>query len=83
MLEDDVFSVGKASSCAFWHAGRHVAIVVHGDDFVISGDELGVGCVETVLKSEYPVNVRVVLGPGLEHDHQGEILNRRVRWVDG
>ena len=36
-----------------------------------------------MLRSKYPVKVRAVLGPGSEDDHEGEILNRRVRWVDG
>ena len=80
-LEDAGFSVDKANSCAFWHAERHIAIVVHGDDFVISGDDHGVKYVETVLRSKYPVKVRAVLGPGSEDDHEGEILNRRIRWV--
>ena len=44
-LVDAGFAVGQVTSCAFYHPGRDVRIVVHGDDFVACGRgrRLGVG----------------------------------------
>ena len=32
-MESIGFSKGKASPCIFWHPGRNLRCVVHGDDF--------------------------------------------------
>ena len=33
------FTVGRYSTCTFWHAERDVKTIVHGDDFASSGEE--------------------------------------------
>ena len=38
-MESIGFQRGLASSCVFWHSGRELRVVVHGDDFTVLGWE--------------------------------------------
>ena len=60
-LVDAGFAVGQVTSCAFYHPGRDVRIVVHGDDFVLVGEEEDLEWVRVVLEAKYIVKVRGVL----------------------
>ena len=51
-LEDAGFAVGRATSCAFYHPGRDVRIFVHGDDFVVEGEEEDLEWVRSVLEAK-------------------------------
>ena len=79
-LEEAGFAVGRASACSFYHSARDVRIVVHGDDFVVEGQDADLKWVEGLLRAKYPVKVRGVLGPEENDDKQAEILNRKVCW---
>ena len=39
LLTQHGFRRGKASPCCFWHPGRQISLVCHGDDFTSLGDE--------------------------------------------
>ena len=77
------FIVGKANACTFFHPGREIRIVVHGDDFVVTGDELELRFVERLFKEKYPTKVRGVMGPSPNDAKELTILNRIVRWEGG
>ena len=38
MMKDLGFKQCKASPCVFWHRQRDIKALVHGDDFVSSGE---------------------------------------------
>jgi len=82
-LVEASFTVGKANKCTFYHAGKGVRIVVHGDDFVVTGPPSGLEFVKKTLGKKYPVKVRAVLGPETGDDKEATILNRIVRWEHG
>lgn len=80
-LQEAGFEVGKANTCAFWHPERRAAVVVHGDDFVVSGAEGDLKYVEEVLRKKYPVKMRGTLGPDAKDQKEAVILNRKVYWT--
>ena len=45
-LIEAMFSPGRANKCTFYHAAKGVRIVVHGDDFVVTGSPVGLEFVE-------------------------------------
>ena len=61
-LVDAGSAVWRVKSCAFYHPGRDVRLVVHGDDFVLVGEEEDLECVRIVLEAKYIVRVRRDLG---------------------
>ena len=74
------FLVGRGNVCTFYHPGREIRIVVHGDDFTVTGTPRGLEYVKKVLSERYPVKVRSVMGPGPDDDKEATILNRIIRW---
>ena len=82
-LIEAMFSPGRANKCTFYHAAKGVRIVVHGDDFVVTGSPVGLEFVKKILSARYPVKVRAVLGPEAGDHKEATILNRIVRWEDG
>ena len=58
------FEVGKASSVVFYHPERRIRVVVHGDDFIIDGEEEDCWFVHDALKTKYLLKMRGILGPG-------------------
>ena len=81
-LTDAGFVVGRANGSTFYHEMREVRIVVHGDDFVITGGEEELKWTEDVLRKKYPLKMRGILGPEPGDSKEAIILNRCVRWRD-
>ena len=77
------FTVGMKNKCTFYHPGRGIRMVVHGDDFVITGSPNGLEFAKKVLSEKYPTKVRSAMGPESGDDKRATILNRIIRWVDG
>ena len=77
------FEVGRASSVVFYHPGRKIRIVVHGDDFIIEGEERDLWYVHDALKAKYLLKMRGILGPGENDQKEVVVLNRILRWQDG
>lgn len=76
------FVAGKSSTCVFYHAEKDMRLVVHGDDFVLSGKERHLNWFADELKNMYLVKIRGVLGPE-KHDQKTIILlNRVMEWTD-
>ena len=65
----------------FTNAERQIVVSVHGDDFICSGAQPQLQCLEAQLRSKYELTVGARLGPSKEEDHEGLVLNRVVRWT--
>ena len=81
-LNQNLFVTGKANGSSFYHEGRGIRIVVHGDDFVITGRDPQVQWVRERLAEKYPLEVRAILGPGPRDQKQAVVLNRVVSWTE-
>ena len=64
------FKVGRASPCNLVHDQRGLALTVHGDDFVLIGDETPLQWLGDKMKDKYELKMDV-LGPDTheEKDH--------------
>ena len=76
------FEIGKGNGSSFYHKGRGVRIVVHGDDFVITGRIEDLEWTKGVLEAKYPLQSKGPFGIGSEDKKIAMILNRKVTWVE-
>lgn len=60
------FRRGRASICVFWHPGRDICTVVHGDDFVTVGDESQLVWLRAQMEKVYE-SKHGMLGPAPRH----------------
>ena len=74
------FRVGQACPCAFWHEGRDIRVVVHGDDFTILSNEDGIRWVHKQMAGKYTVKLRGVVGPNPGDEKEVTLLNRAISW---
>ena len=74
------FNVGRASPCNFVHDKRELALTVHGDDFVVIGDETQLQWLGDKMKSKYELKMDV-LGPHTHQEKEVRALNRIIRWT--
>ena len=79
-LESMGFARGKSSPCTFFHLQRGIRCVVHGDDFTFLANESELKWCTDMMKAEYEVKVRGLLGPDKHDDKQMTILNRCIEW---
>ena len=80
-LEEMGFSRGHASSCAFWHAARGVACMVHGDDFVFLGRDKQLDEVKAEMESRFLIKCLGRLGGEKGDIQEIRVLNRVIRWT--
>ena len=71
------FESGSASPCCFFHPGRKMSLVVHGDDFTTLGLDGDLDWFEHELAQHFELKIRGRLGEGTA-DTQLRILNRIV-----
>ena len=74
------FRPGRSSPCLFWHAEWGCCAYIHGDDFVVSGDDEHLAKIQNFICDRYPTKVRGVLGPDPNDAKEMVILNRVVHW---
>ena len=77
VLEKAGFQSGSSSPCIFWHKGRDIWLVVHGDDFVSVAEPGDQDFLHQTLSDVYEVK-KSVAGSG--HDTQIRILGRVMTW---
>lgn len=82
-MRDLGFVQGKASSVTFYHPLKRMRVVVHGDDFIISGDEGDLWWLHDELVTKYLVKMRGILGPDRGDSKEVVVLNRVLAWRDG
>ena len=56
------FKQGIASPCQFYHSGRDILTVVHGDDFSSLGSDVDLQWMRSQLEAKYRIKTKV-LGP--------------------
>ena len=76
------FERGMSSPVSFYHADKHVNLVVHGDDFTFTGEDAGLDWAEDLMKQRYEVKVRARLGPDGTDDKRATLLGRILEWHD-
>ena len=54
------FIPGRASPCTFHHPRFKVFAIVHGDDFVSTGDVQGLDYLRMILEAEYELKTNVI-----------------------
>ena len=81
-LKDLGFVAGSASACVFVNEAKGMEMVVHGDDFTITGDGQVLREFAKNLGEKYMVKIRGVLGHEHGDDKQITLLNRVLQWDD-
>jgi hypothetical protein len=76
------FKRGVASPTCFHHPAWGVRIVVHGDDFTVTGRQKYLDEFTALMGSWYLMTVKGTLGPGPGNSKVLHILNRKL-WIDG
>ena len=76
------FSIGKASPVKFCHPQRSLKCLVHGDDFVVSGEPVDLGWMRNELESKVEIGT-TILGDEPGMSKEVKILNRKLCWHDG
>ena len=73
------FSIGKASPVLCCHPQKSLKCLVHGDDFVVSGEPVDLVWMRNELKSKLEINT-AILGDGPGMSKEVKILNRKLCW---
>ena len=77
-MEELGFIRGTASPCLFWHPGRELSVVVHGDDFTILGWEHQLDWFREKMNKTIENKHRGRIGPHPNDNKAIRILNRVV-----
>ena len=64
-----------------WHPARNIKTLVHGDDYVSSGDLADMKLLESQLMEAYEIKTQL-LGVGKDCRPEGKVLNRVLRRID-
>ena len=78
-LESIGFLRGKAAPTTFHRPVWKVRIVVHGDDFTVTGKQQHLDMVKTAMRVWYFITVEGVMGPDAGDCKDRCILNRRLK----
>ena len=76
------FTTGSSSACIFRHKELHMELVVHGDDFTVSGNCGDKKKFAEDFGTKYIVKIREVLGPDRNDLEEITLLNRVITWND-
>ena len=77
-LEEMGFESGVASPCCFFHPGRNISLVVHGDDFTSLGVQADLDWMEKELALHFELKIRGRIGEDCSGPPHIRILNRIV-----
>ena len=66
----------------FYHKGKNMSCVVHGDDFTFTGYEEDLMEMAEVMQKWFEIKVRGILGGDAEDLKEIIISGRTVRWCD-
>ena len=75
------FHRGRSNACCFYHPGRCLRLVVHGDDFVTTGVDSELSWFEAELQKVFEMKVRGRIGSGPKDSKQMTVLNRVVTYT--
>ena len=80
-LVDAGFTRGCGSGVVFYHEGRDLSCLVHGDDFIFVGDDGDLDWIQKLIKKWFEVKVRGRLGEDANDQKEMEILGRTITWT--
>ena len=75
-MESIGFVQGRYNPCTFFHAGRELRTVVHGDDFVSTGTPEDLEWMKKELEGRFEISTQLI---GHEHQTEGRVLSRIIR----
>lgn len=70
------FKVGKYNACTFWHPGRDIKTIVHGDGFVSGGDAADLEWLRSGMECRFEIKTQML---GQRYAKGGKVLNRILR----
>ena len=76
------FQRGRCNPCMFLNARRELRVLVHGDDFTVSGPEEELKKLASEFADKYKTKLRGIIGPDKHDTKAMTILNRIVEWTD-
>jgi len=79
LLQKHAYIVGESNKAVFWSVEGDGRCMVHGDDFVVLGDDDTQARFEAMLKTKYDVKRVGYLGEGQGCDQEVSVLNRVLR----
>ena len=79
-LESLGFHRGLASASVFFHQGRNIRCVVHGDDFTFQGSRAQLEWIQARMEEVFLCKVEGIMGSGVGELKEARILNRVIRW---
>ncbi len=74
------YQQGVTNPCLFWHPGKEVAIMVHGDDFVAIGSDEQLAETQKTLADKYKIKVEK-LGADAGDVKEVRVLNKVIRYT--
>eukprot|EP00973_Karenia_brevis_P082020 11371124-Karenia_brevis.AAC.1 len=74
-MESNGFTTAKSSPCMFWHRGRDIVSMVHGDDFFTVGREEDLRWLKKIVEGAFEIKTKVI-GPEGKDEKQARVLNR-------
>ena len=80
-LEAEGFRRGKAAPTLFWNPRTGVKVVVHGDDFTMSGVKGELEAMRRKMAEWYDIKDRGIMGSAGDEIKEVKILGRTVRWT--
>ena len=75
------FRRGKASAVCFFHPGRNLRCLVHGDDFLLAGSKADLQWTRAGLEKDILLSCKGILGPGKDEVREFVCLGRVLRWT--
>ena len=78
-LTDLGFRRGISSPCCFYHPGRAIAVVIHGDDFTALAAKDDLDWYEAQLSEVFELKIKGRLGEAERCDKEVRVLNRVIR----
>ena len=72
------FARGRYNPCTYYHSRRRLKTMVHGDDFVTSGERGEAKWFLEKLKGRFEIKTKII-GRGVDEAQEGRVLNRILR----
>ena len=78
LLVENGFAKGKSNGAVFYQEAQGCSLLVHGDGFLVLGDDTALETFEAMLGSRYSFKKLFRLGVDKEDDKTGTFLNRII-----
>ena len=78
----DGVSPRSREPCCFYNPGKHISLVVHGDDFTALGGRAELAWYGDGLRAAFGIKVKGHLGESDDCENEPRVLNRIVRIDD-